>query len=326
MKLTDKEKKEMEIDLARYGFKKYDTAFFDGDEYRKLRAVILDGLPNYEDSRLKFNFCNIDKVLNAGKEVVEKHTDGIDTRVLYSRGDYFSTYLTEKFGSEIKKEQYNEVIEFIKNNAELIKVTDIPVSFNNNDDAAGYTSSVFFYRIDEVDLEFYKMVPVTNHKIILEGPCTDKLKFIYVHEMYHALLERNKGTVGNYFHDEMLSIFMEKVAALDLDASEELLEKKILERLLSMKRSIINKTRLDFLDENHLNNFTAQKYIISTLCATDLFNTYKKGSNKLKKEIDGEINKVLVGNGTIEDVMDRYEVTPEKGSQLVKRQVKNFSK
>ena len=61
---------------------------------------------------------------------------------------------------------------------------------------------------------------------------------VYVHEMTHALVNRNKGIVKNMLLNEMLPMFMEKVASYDLN--NELLDKVILNRLLSTKRALDN--------------------------------------------------------------------------------------
>ena len=41
-------------------------------------------------------------------------------------------------------------------------------------------------------------------------------------------------------------------------------------------------------------------------------------------EINSEINKILMGNKTLEEVLDKYEITPEKGASLVKKKIKTL--
>ena len=60
--------------------------------------------------------------------------------------------------------------------------------------------------------------------------------------------------------------------------------------------------------------------------ASALFNVYLHSSNKGKKQIDDEINKVLMGTQKLEDIFDKYEITPERGTNIIKRQIKTLNK
>ena len=112
----------------------------------------------------------------------------------------------------------------------------------------------------------------------------------------------------------------------DLEPTGELLEKRTLARLLNVKSQILYQTLYDYRDINPLDSFDNKVYIISTLCATDLFNIYKNETLKGRKEIDKEINKILIGDKTVDGVMGKYEVTSESGAKIVKKQIKQFSK
>ena len=140
--------------------------------------------------------------------------------------------------------------------------------------------------------------------------------------MYHALSKRNKGYTNNYLYDETLSIFMERVAALDIN--ENLVNPAILRRTLAIKDDIINLTHNEFYEESYNSIIEPKKYILSFLLATSLFNTYIHSSTKGKRQIDNEINKVLMGYQQLEDILEKYEITEEKGSSIVKRQIKTI--
>ncbi len=286
---------------------------------------MLDNLPVLNDERLKFKFCDKSEVLSAGRYVLDKHCDGIDLKIPYTNGDDLETQIISRFGEKPSVESYDEIIEYIKNNIELVRVTDIPLYLDSYKERNGSTTTTCFYSSKDLEESFFEKLPVCTHRISIFGPCDEFAKTTYVHEMYHALLNRNKGSLRNLLNKEFLSIFMEKVAAYDLDNSGNLFELRNLYRLLSIKENIIEKTREEFNTRNAESITKNESYIISGLLATDLFNTYLRGSNKLKKEIDLSINEVLMGNGVIEDVIDKYEVTLEKGSKIMKKQIKHFS-
>ena len=323
--LTDKEKKKLKTIMAVYGYSEYETNFFKTDEYKRLRIDMLDNLPVLNDKRLKFKFCDKSEVLSAGRYVLDKHCDGIDLKIPYTNGDDLETQIISRFGEKPSVESYDEIIEYIKNNIELVRVTDIPLYLDSCKGRNGITTTTWFYSSKDLEESFFEKLPVCTHRISVCGPCDELAKTIYVHEMYHALLNRHKGSVNNLLNSEFLPIFMEKVAAYDLDGSGNLLELRNLYRLLSIKENIIEKTHDEFNDQNAEGIITCEGYIITGLLATDLFNIYMRGSNRLRKEIDSSINEVLMGNGVIEDVIDKYEVTLEKGSKIMKKQLKHFS-
>lgn len=322
--LNNEELDSLQKNMLLYGYQEYTTNFFDTNEYKKLRYSAIDNLKVQQDSRLSFKFCPINDVLKAGKYIIKKHTQEINIRVPYTNNDHLTSRIVAKFGPDPKQKKYDKIVEFIKNEIELIKVTDIPVYLNTSSTPNGRCTFDAFYNFQDLNKTFFEKLPVCLNEIALLGPCNENLKMTYIHELYHALLNRNKGSVYNKLHDETLSIFMEKVGALDLDDTKHLLTLRTLYRLLNLKECIMKKTYQEYIEEEALNILDYETYIISTLLATDLFHTYQKGSHKTKKEIDNAINQVLIGNGMLEDVFQKFEVNEEKGSALIRKQLNRF--
>ena len=323
-KFTDEEKLVLQGQLLLIDADKYTSDFFDTDEYKALRHTTMDYLDKIRDKRIIFKLLPMSTVLKSGKFVVDKHTRGISIKVSYANSDLLKTEVIAKFGEEPKKYQYDEIIRFINENAERLDVTDIPVHYEQSKNAlAGITATLFYNQSKEI-LPFYKKLGYNVSEITLTSSCNEFTSVAYIHELYHALLNRNKGSINNLLHNKALSIFMEKVAALDLDNSKDLLNKVKLCRLLDIKNYIMLKTKNDFYDNNHFDTITYETYIISTLLATALFDTYEHGTSQTQRNIDDAINKVLIGDGQLEDVFEKYDATEEKGSILVKKQIKEF--
>lgn len=319
--LNKSELLEFEKILALGGFNTYKSAYFDSENYKKLRTAFLDNLPKVNVAYPNIKFCSLSKVKQAGKEIVNKHTNNIDIKVPYSFEDELESALIETFGPNPEEDKMDEIIEFVQNNMDLKKVTDIPLFSDLSSNRNGYTAYSPFYKNFQ-NLKYYEKLPHIIVAIGLKGSSDDFAKGIYVHEMYHALGKRNKGYTNNYLYDETLSIFMERVAALDLD--ENLVKPAILRRTLAIKNDIINLTHNEFFEESYNSIIKPKKYIISFLLATALFNTYLHSSNKGKRQMDNEINKVLMGYQQLEAVLEKYEITEEKGSSIVKRQIKTM--
>lgn len=326
MELTENEKKGLRTRLLVNGVKHYETDFFNTDSYDRLRTEMSHALPLIHDKRLKFAFCDKNDILSAGKYVIDKHFGGIDIRVPYANGDDLESQLVKRFGDKPKPEQYDEIIDYINTHLELPKVTDIPLHLNTGKSRNAQSVITWFYTYKIMEESFYKKLPICTKEINISGNCDENSKLMYVHEMSHALLNKNKGSYSMAFNKEALSIFMEKVAALDLDESGKLLELKTLFRLLQIKHNILNKELLEFREEKPLSVFDDKTYIYSALNATALFDIYKKGSKKTKREIDDAIGNVIMGNSTIEDIFDHYEATLDKGSKIMQRQIRKYSK
>ena len=140
----------------------------------------------------------------------------------------------------------------------------------------------------------------------------------HLHEVTHALLERNKGTVTDYYKSEMLSILMEKIAALEIDQTSVLLSKQNIFRYESLKESL-NKT----LDND------SHKYLLSTLLAEELFDKYENGTEAYKHHILAQISKVLSGELSLEDMLNNEGIILDNGNlpcfidEKVQKNIKN---
>ena len=322
--MNNEEKKEIQRQLLLTGATDYTSNFFDTSEYNTLKHTAMDYLDKLNDERLKFKNLPMSTVLKTGKFVIDKHTRGISLKVPYTNCDFLRTDVIAKFGEEPKKYQYDEIVKFINENVERLDVTDIPVHFDMSSNDNGFASSTFFFGTNSVIPSFYEKLDYYVSGIELSGACDENKQMVYVHELYHALLGRNKGSINNLLHNEALSIFMEKVSTLDLDDSKRLLDLRTLYRLLDIKTNIMFKIKNDFYDNDRLETMEYEKYIISTLLATALFDTYEHGTSQTQRNIDDAINKVLIGDGQLEDVFEKYDATEEKGSILVKKQMKEF--
>ena len=124
----------------------------------------------------------------------------------------------------------------------------------------------------------------------------------HLHEVTHALLERNKGSVKDYYKSEMLSILMEKIAADEIDKTSILLSKQNIFRYENLKQSLENSN-----DDSH-------KYLLSTLLAEVLFNKYKNGNETYKNHLLAQISKILDGKLVLEDMLINEEITLDNGN------------
>lgn len=137
-----------------------------------------------------------------------------------------------------------------------------------------------------------------------------------IHEIAHSQQEQNIGYTEDYLNKEIISIFLEKVAALEMDPTGELLRISELTRFndtlyryysLSLKKGIIS-------GENDAKDFL---YIKSTFFAEKLFDMYlNERKQKNKDKFFYQIQDVFDGKITVEDLIRNRNITPAQTQDL----------
>lgn len=310
MTLSTEESKSLNIAMAYKGFTKYETNFFDSSEYQEL-LTILNSFP--QDILVPLDSPDYDavQILKIGKEIIEKHTD--KQNLLVSSID---TNILKPYKKDLMSpSQYNEII---KTHLEHRSVTEIPVDFyldNPNEKGNAFMYLPFEEKINDID--YYRKLPIITSRITLSGSPINLRICSYVHEMCHALNYRNKGYTNNQLYDEVLSVFLELVTAVDLN-NTSLRDVKLLQRVLSLKSSTLAKELYEKDNTNPLTIIDYNKYLISTLLAFHLFSIYLT-KQRIRKEMDRDLNAIFNGDITLEDMLEKYEATEENGVQTLKK-------
>ena len=145
-----------------------------------------------------------------------------------------------------------------------------------------------------------------------------------IHEIAHSQQEKNIGYAEDYLNKEIISIFLEKVAALEMDSTGELLRISELTRFndvlnhyysLLFKKSVIS-------NESDVNDLL---YVKSTFYAEKLFDMYlNERKQKNKDKYFYQIQDVFDGKITVEDLIRNQNITPAKTQDLglLKRHIK----
>lgn len=325
MYVTEAEKKELDRKMLFFGYSEFQTDFFNSASFKRLRETMLDYLPYQDVKTNRLDFIPKSKVVQAGKSVIDNHFGDIDTRVFYTYGDDLESQIVSLYGKSPEPEQLDEIIDYINHHVSLIPVTDVPLSLKLDDSQkGGFCTSTTFYENDSATDDFLKKVPVCVNEIVISGDCDVASQCIYVHEMMHALVDRHKGSIRNLLSSEMPSIFMENVGALDFDPSMELYHSENFERILYDKYYVLDRDLLKYTNGSLASYMEECTYLYSSLLAASLFQIYVKGSKKIKKEIDEALGLVLTGDEVLEEILNYFEVTPEKGAKIRQKQIKDY--
>ena len=204
----------------------------------------------------------------------------------------------------------NNMLKMYQRIAKKAKIFDIPIKpAEGMDSMQGQTTKGPLIMIGDT-VTMAKETPIYMESIYL-GDKYDKLSIgTYMHEITHALLDRHKGVVENYYNDEFLSIFMEKVSVDQIDTSSNNFLVKCSEvyRLANVKKLL---GKVDMYKESSPNYKDSLKYIQSSLYAGILFDRYSKATDVQKKAVLDQIKLVLNGKIKLNDFIKNQQLTIE---------------
>lgn len=301
-----------------YGFRTFDETFFNSEDYLKLKDITKINPIKYTG---KIKFYSTFDFLKFGKDFILTEADGIDTSVRCDENYKLSTYLTKKYGRSINKTLYNSVIRDIDENVDKREIYDVPVEYNPYCTSEKSNIEVS-YMYPYLDYSFYKNLDPIFRKININGLNTSLAPFIYIHEMYHGLVQRNKDAIIDLSHEEFIPIFMEKVAAYKTGEDEEVREEIF--RINDVRNNILDLE--NNINENNINYKTLSHeiYIISTLLATSLYSKYKNSNENIKNEIIDYINRVVSGRMAVEDLLDMFDISEKDGAREINNKSKTY--
>lgn len=314
---NESDNRNIERQMALYGYETIGTDFFNTKEYERLIIELIK-----DKTQMEYNdnlpYRKLKLIKENAKRILIDQTKDINRLVPYMAHPSTEEYkFTAKYG-EVEEENYDLYIRYLKKHTKLIDVTELPIKWKHKNIKNGQVNKI---HEQTTDIEKIKSFPIIFTDIRIMNQSTDLTTSVLNHEMTHALLDRNKGIIKNMFHDELLSIYMEFKAAYKLDDREQLLKVALKDRILSVKAQIIEKYLNEF---NGFISTEESQYIDSTLYALSLFETYKNSSNKGKKSITKEINKTLNGDRTLEDTLEKLDITEEEGSKILIKKLKEL--
>ena len=313
---NEQDQEDLKSEMALYGYIENNTDFFETKNYERL---ILDFIKNKQKYNSNFQLPprTINYLRKEANKLIIDQTGSLNRKVLYLEEDQRLIYDFTAEHGDITQENYDEVIKYIKKKARKREVTTLPIRWFTSTNRNGMSR---IYHEYPNNIEFIKKFPIISTGISMINQNDDLGITVLVHEMTHALIDRNKGIIKNILHDEVLSIYFELVAAYELDQTEKLLDITAKFRLLNLKNNILTSQQQIFNGETP----DGENYIDSCLYAFNLFEIYKKSSSNARKSIREEINKTLSGSRGLEDTLDVLGVTEEEGSEIIRKQIKTL--
>lgn len=238
-------------------------------------------------------------------------------------------YITESDSRDIfaRLKDAQDTLKAFKEYYEMLKQIspyDIPIKLCDGDSMVGDVSKVIItVPIEYQDLLEQKPVPFST--INLGKELTNVSTVTYIHELAHTQQERIIGYTNSILNKEVISIFLEKIYALEIDPTGKTLAMSERKRFMYLA-FLIRQVRCDgklinLTDQEKVDSYS---HIHSTLIAEKLFDMYlQERKQKKKDKYFYNIQDVFDGKITVEELLERHDVNINKGKDvnLIKRHI-----
>ena len=203
----------------------------------------------------------------------------------------------------------DELIKLYNESGTLISPYKVPIRYVDK----SYLYGTISFQIPNIlEENFLKQISLFVRWIELSKQTTIFSPVSYVHELMHLELTRIKGSITNYLHSELLSIFIELVYAYENNENGILLRQVLINRLNYFLYEFDNLFKYYYEKEKGLDEYQAaisSKYLVSILMALNLFDLYTHSNNSVKKEIMNKIQQVLDGTKQLEDILNELDIS-----------------
>ncbi len=193
----------------------------------------------------------------------------------------------------------------------MVNPFDLPIYYENHPDEICYGALI---------TDFTDRWGITFGGIVLNKIVTEFTSCTYAHEITHSLLDSTRGAIREYYNEEVISLVNELILASILESDERILRAEDSRRIFEIDtlckelqdyhRGAMDKTRDDGLIDS--------KYLISDVRAYNLFAEYYYGSIAVQRHIVDKINKVMNGEGNVEELLGEFMDIPATNNEGVK--------
>lgn len=313
--LTMNEGRILRKKLKLYGYEKGRTPMEFSDS---MLAVVLGLMKMPEINNFNEYKSCLKEVIEMSKSVLTKYFDLHDILYLPCNRLYevFSDFHVDTSGS-ISATMLDELLMKVDDETTLISPFDLPVTLLN-----GMHSMIGNIKKNAIimsDDSFLEKCPITFFEVELGDEMSLASAATYSHEVIHSQIESVKGACKNYHNKEVLSIFTEKLVALDLDPSGKLLKKCEQARSRFLYETLLKLKNPQLYDRTSL--VEASVYVTSIVQADHLFDKYINGDIDSQTRIIDGMQKVFDGESTVEDLLSQNSVSLQNSMSpmLIKR-------
>lgn len=273
-----------------YGFRREDKSVLELDSVRR-SIDLINQVPFPEKEVLTTKPLNPKRIIRVAQKDFTNLFSNLNRDIFFlSKAD--SEALAIKHMKAKSKDQ--DIVRDFNLRAKNIDMFAVPFNFVQKDFRGG---SALLCSLVPEDRSVINSVKNIASQIDITGPSDYLTAIIYEHELVHLLLRRHKGSIEDYYHDELLPIFLEKVFAFENDQTEDLLTKMEMFRVRGHQTDYQSiKRNLDIEEKGY-------QHLISGLIANLMFYRYYHETPTGRRHMLDGIEKVLNGEKTVEEML-----------------------
>lgn len=309
----------LEMESTVLGYKKYLNPVKIDSKLKKIADL---SLPYYLEG-YKGNFIKslvtdktLDDKIKIGKTFMKTNFD------LHEVLSFKDNSWNDNLEQTINSLSDEEALVYIKDKITKISPYDLPINYTND---YLLTGQVNFILLVFGDNEYNQQIKAIILNINISKSSFDEIPYIYIHELAHTQLTSIRGSIKNYNHGEVISIFLELVSALENDPTGNLV-KQIESVYLSQLYDSIRLLSLKDVNIPISDAMEGSKNIVSVLKALRLFDEYEKANIFTRQDIVNGIQDIFDGKITVEDYLKDNGISfkNSKDTSLIKKRIRNL--
>ena len=296
-----------------YGFKYSRNDYLESEEYKR-ELVRIEGLKLPKIGSVRLPKTDLKKMQLEVARFFMNTFKGLDLSVTTISEKKYLDFV-KKFGvlnavlNSDTQDFLDKVSDMIKEDTKKVSIFSVPVKLGKNQVSMDGEIEKFLPLIG--DEGFLKNLPIIMSSVSI-GDSLDRISYgTYAHEVTHGLLERHKGVVENFNHNEMLSIFMEKVV---IDNYDKTPNKKVIKTSEVYRLKQIQESIEKLKDQNVEISGAAMQYILGGLLAGVMFDKYRNENEQGRRRMLANVKKVLAGSKTVEQLLEEEQVSLDGGN------------
>ena len=219
-------------------------------------------------------------------------------------------YADDDFDKELSKveiEEEEDLLQILPNYYRMIDPYELPQNLIHEDFRGGELSEIFFDSLEKE--EVLRKIPVLFSSINLTFNTSNSTIGSISHEITHTQINSTKGSCKSFYNNEVLSIFLQLLSLRNYDENLSEMEKSF--RLLDIQAltEFLSTEKQSDDSPSYLDAMESSQYLESTLKALNLYDCYLKLSQAGRTNMLNDINRILKGEKTVEDLLNKHDIT-----------------
>ena len=297
--------KDVDNFIALYGHKKLNLYEVDDDVLKVMKEIVELDIPEFNGVNLTY----ISK-RKMKHDAMKFYASKVILRDVGYLGDKQLIYLLRH--SIISS--LDDLVKLYNSAGVFVSPFAIPITYSKEKVFAGTIETQLLITDDDSIDGILEKMNVYFNNVFLPKRVTPVATSCYIHEIMHSQLESQKGIVEDFYNGEVLSIFMEMLSAYERkDKTYYMILSLRINHLCASFNSMYLYQNDQIKDPRYTQfEFCKDgKYFISILKAFNLLEKYINGSYSDKKRIFIQMQNVICGDRTVEDMLQKLDVTYE---------------